>query len=239
VKTLIGQSNKTKSFVERKGSDDRDEPHGAEAAPPRQEEMPHSSRAGGSRQQPLPGRTPRQNPATPISTEPQPHNHDREHGFDRFSQATEQGDGHRTENVHTDQIPALRSVADGKDKTSNSAGSIISQFRAGRRAVLDREEEPPPTQKKKRREESGGFFAMTARTLTPRNLSQQAFRLAKSVIFKWTPPSPPDPSVIALFDQDNPYNTFDVDWFSFNIRGGIDQSHSDDVSPVDFDCDNI
>ena len=80
---------------------------------------------------------------------------------------------------------------------------------------------------------------MTAPNLTPRNLSQQAFRLAKSVILKWTPPSPPDPSVIALFDQDNPYNTFDVDWFSFNIRGGIDQSHSDDVSPVDFNCDNI
>jgi hypothetical protein len=201
--------------------------------------VPHSSRAGSSHQQPLPDRKSQQNPATPIGTEPQPHTHDRKHGFDRFSQLTEQGDAQRAENVHTDQIPALRSVADGKDKTSNSAGSIISQFRAARRAVLDREEEPPPTQKKKRREESGGFFAMTARTLTPRNLSQQAFRLAKSAISKWMPPPPPDSSVTARFDQGNLYDTFDVDWFSFNIRGGIDQNHSDDLSPVDFNCDNI
>jgi hypothetical protein len=187
-------------LAEPKGCDDRDEPHGAEAAPTRQEEMPHSSRASGGHLVPLPGRTLRQNPAT--------------------------------------QEPLDRLISDGKEKISNSASSIISQFRAARRVALGREE-ASPTQKKKRREETGGFFTMTARKLTPRKVSREAFRVAKPIIPKWTPPPPLDSSVIAPFDHDNLYNTFDVDWFSFNSRGGIDQNLSDDSSLIDFNCDNI
>jgi hypothetical protein len=137
----------------------------------------------------------------------------------------------------TDPSFAVGDTARRSENRTSAARSILRQFRAAIKALLD--DEPPPPAAKKRSGETAGSFGIAARIFGLRSVAGRAFRAATAMLsrsraraavaFVWEAFGPPDPC-----------NPFDPIWQQpYTEDAGFEEHFADDRPPADHPSANL